>query len=86
MSEKSLLKNIFSNANLSIQEKERVLQSFYKVDFKKNDFLFKEGRTLNHYYFLEKGFVRSFTYDYDGNEVTTNFYSESEVVGKKMKH
>jgi len=80
MSEKNLLINIFSNANLSTQEMEMVLAPFTKVLFKKNDFLFKKGRTLNHYYFLEKGFIRSFTYDYDGNEVTTNFYSQSDIV------
>lgn len=80
MNKKDLLKNLFSSANLSIQEMEIVLKSFTQVIFKKNDFLFKEGETLNHYYFLEKGFVRSFIYDYDGNDVTTKFYSEPEII------
>lgn len=80
MIEKNFLNTIFSNTNLTIQEKEKVITSFSQITFKKNDFLFKKGRTLNHYYFLEKGFVRSFTHDYDGNEVTTKFYSESDIV------
>jgi len=80
MTKKNLLNTIFSNAKLTNQEKERVINSFTKVKFKKGDFLFKENQTLNHYYFLEKGFARSFTYDYDGMEVTTKFYSESNIV------
>lgn len=80
MIEENFLDNLFSKAKLTAEEKERVVNSFTKVAFQKNDFLFKEGLTLNHYYFLEKGFVRSFTYDYEGNEVTTKFYSESAIV------
>lgn len=80
MNKKKNLEKIFSNANLSIEEIEKVLKPFTKVVFNKKDLLFKEGQTLNHYYFLEKGFVRSFTYDYDGNEITTKFYAESEIV------
>ena len=80
MSEKSLLINIFSRANFSSQEMEMVLKHFTKVSFKKKDFLFKEGQTLDHYYFLDKGFIRSFTYDYNDNQVTTNFYSPSNIV------
>jgi CRP-like cAMP-binding protein len=80
MAKGNLLENIFSTLNFSEQEKETVIGSFEKVTFKKNEFLFKQGKVLNHYYFLEKGFIRSFTYDYDGNEVTTNFYAETEIV------
>lgn len=80
MLEKKLLNTIFSHANLSAPEKEKVLGAFSRVTFHKNEFLFKEGQTLHHYYFLEEGFVRSFTYDYDGNDVTTKFYSQPEIV------
>lgn len=80
MIEKQLLTKIFSRDNLSASDMEKVLASFTRVEFRKHDFLFKEGQTLNHYYFLETGFIRSFIYDYDGNEVTTKFYSEPEIV------
>lgn len=80
MIKKNLLNNIFANSKLTNDEKERVINSFTKVIFKKGDFLFKENQTLNHYYFLEKGFARSFIFDYNGIEVTTKFYSESNIV------
>lgn len=78
--EKHFLNNIFSDGNLSAQEKKSIVKSFCQISFKKNDFLFKKGQILNHYYFLEKGFVRSFIYDYNGNEVTTKFYSKQDIV------
>jgi len=80
MNNRNLLNEIFSNTPLSTQEKEKITGSFIKVNFKKNDLLFKEGKILNHYYFLEEGFVRSFTYNYDFNEITTNFYSKTEII------
>lgn len=80
MIEKHLLTRIFSGDNLSATEMEKVLSSFTRVEFRKHEFLFKEGNILNYYFFIESGFIRSFIYDYDGNEVTTKFYSEPEIV------
>ncbi len=65
MYKKTLLNHIFSNANFTSQEMEEVLELFVKDSFNKNDYIFREGSTLNHYYFLEKGFIRSFIYDYE---------------------
>jgi len=80
MNERELLETRFSNANLSRAERERVISAFNRVSFKKNAFIFKEGQILNEYYYLEEGFIRSFTYDSDEREVTTNFFSEPEIV------
>ncbi len=80
ISQKKILYSIFSSDNISSEERELIVQSFQKVEFKKNDLLFTEDQTLDRYYFLEKGFVRSFINDYNGNEVTTKFYSEPDIV------
>src|SRR5438046_873660 len=40
----------------------------------------KQGRVCNNYLFLENGFIRSYTFDLDGNEVTTEFYSSGQIV------
>ncbi|WP_221392647.1 Crp/Fnr family transcriptional regulator [Dyadobacter sp. NIV53] len=49
-------------------------------EFGKNEFLLKQGQISNEYLFLETGFIRVFTYDTDGNEVTTNIYSPNSMV------
>lgn len=46
----------------------------------KNQMHLTEGSVCDEYLFLEKGFMRAFAYDIEGNEVTTNFYSSGEVI------
>lgn len=58
----------------------QIASYFEPVVFYKNDFVLKEGKVCNDYIFLEKGFMRAYTFDADGNEVTTNFYGEQSVV------
>lgn len=73
--------SFFTNSNLVTKEKaELIAATFSAKELKKNDFLFKEGRVCNDYYFLEKGFIRAYAHDTDGNEVTTNFYLSGQIV------
>lgn len=51
-----------------------------KMIFQKGDFILEEGKTANEYYILEKGLARSFVNDFNGNDVTTHFFVEKEVV------
>jgi len=46
----------------------------------KNEFFLKEGKISNDYLFLESGFMRAYTFDTDGNEVTTYFYGKNRVI------
>jgi len=80
MRDKKLVLKIFENVHFSDDELQRVLEPFEQVVFKKNDVIFKKSRILNYYYFLQEGFIRSFTHDFGGNEVTTKFYSSEEIV------
>jgi CRP-like cAMP-binding protein len=57
-----------------------IADNFEPVSLSKNDFLLKIGNVNNEYFFLEKGFIRAYSFDTDGNEVTTNFYGQNSVV------
>ena len=57
-----------------------IANTFSPKKLSKNDFLLKEGKVCNEYFFLENGFMRAFAHDIDGNDVTTNFYSGNQVV------
>ncbi|HNW50690.1 MAG TPA: Crp/Fnr family transcriptional regulator [Prolixibacteraceae bacterium] len=48
---------------------------FTAFSFSKGTFLLEENKVNQRTYFLESGFVRSFTHDSEGNEVTTNIYT-----------
>lgn len=54
--------------------------NFKPIVFNKNDYLLKQGQISNDYLFLETGFIRAFTYDTEGNDVTTNLYSKNVIV------
>jgi CRP-like cAMP-binding protein len=71
----------FRDSNLvSSKTAEEIAAGFLPREIKKNEFLFKEGKICNEYFFLENGFIRAFAHDTEGNDVTTNFYSSNQVV------
>jgi CRP-like cAMP-binding protein len=57
-----------------------IADNFELMSICKNDFLLKEGKICNEYFFLEKGFMRAYTFDTEGKEVTTNFYGRNSIV------
>ena len=75
------LVQFFKSSNLvSVNAAEEIANTFSPKEIKKNEFLSKEGRINNEYFFFENGFIRSFAFDTEGNDVTTNFYSSGQVV------
>jgi len=62
------------------EELSEICLAHEKMVFQKGDFILEEGKTANEYYILEKGLARSFVNDFNGNDVTTHFFVEKEVV------
>ena len=80
MSSQKLIQ-FFKSSNLVSQKTaEEIAATFSPKEIKRNEFLFKEGRVCNDYFFLEHGFIRAFAIDTEGNDVTTNFYTSGQVV------
>jgi CRP-like cAMP-binding protein len=80
MKDEHFLKTIFVSTDYKASDIEWILPKFKQVKFAKNDFLLREGKTENYYWFLESGFVRSFVNDTNGNDITTNFYGPKDIV------
>jgi len=53
-----------------------------KMILTKNEFLLEEGKTANAYYLVETGLIRFYVHDFNGNEITTQFISENEIVNE----
>lgn len=62
------------------EELDEIFQAHEKVVFQKGHIILEEGKTANEYYILEKGLARSFVNDFSGNEVTTNFFADNEII------
>jgi len=79
--EKESLIQFLQNTNLvPFQKATEISNHFIYREIGKNEFFLKEGKICNEYLFLENGFMRAFAFDTDGNEITTNFYSNNQVV------
>lgn len=65
---------------MSQQHSETIVKLFQEKELSKNDFLLAEGKICNEYCFLEQGFMRAYTYDHEGNDVTIAFNSNNQVV------
>ncbi len=80
MNKENLVK-FFHNTNLvSLSTAHEIADRFTHKIIPKNQFLLTEGKISDEYLFLEKGYMRAFAHDLDGNEVSTNFCSSGQVV------
>lgn len=57
-----------------------IASEFQQRELKKGDLLLQTGKVSDEYLFLERGFIRSYLFDTEGNEITMNFYSQNEMV------
>jgi CRP-like cAMP-binding protein len=80
MTEKSFLLNIFNENNFKTEELQKILSQYERKEFSKNDYLIKEGTVADYYYFIESGFARSYVIDQEGNDITTKFFSGTDIV------
>lgn len=76
----SLFTHVYSYPLLSQNGIETIAQAHQKLEIKKRQLLLEHGKTANDYFLIEKGLFRVFSYDYNGNEVTTGFYGENEIL------
>lgn len=66
---------LFQSSDLDL-----IFSAHQEVFFPKGDFLLKKGQVANEYFIMESGLARTFLYDYEGNEITTGFFGNNEVV------
>jgi CRP-like cAMP-binding protein len=60
---------------MPLEKAKLFVAQFEPLEVLKNELLLKENKISKDSYFLESGFIRSYTFDNDGEEVTTNIFS-----------
>jgi CRP-like cAMP-binding protein len=81
MNSKESFKQFIKNTISATPEMlEQITDQFEEVTIPKNSFFLKAGSYADHYMFLSSGFLRAYTLDQDGDEVTTGFYSSPSMV------
>ncbi len=78
---KEKLVRFFRDTNLvGMKRAEEFSEHFHRRHFAKYDFFLREGKISDEYLYLEDGCMRSFAYDTEGNDITTNFSTGNQVV------
>ena len=57
-----------------------ICDAHQRVEFQKWDYFLEKGKMANEYFIIESGLVRAFTHNYKGEEITTDFIGENEIV------
>ncbi len=74
------LKSTYQYPGMSSAELDTIVSMHHQIAFKKGDFLLQEGEVSNCYYIVQEGIIRSFIYDFDGNDITTDFFCIDDLV------
>jgi CRP-like cAMP-binding protein len=74
------LEVIYQNPLLTAPDLEIIFQAHQKITFKKGDFLLQKGQVAQAYYCVEQGLIRSYVYDFNGNDITTGFIGRDEIA------
>ncbi|MET3878551.1 Crp/Fnr family transcriptional regulator [Chitinophaga sp. OAE865] len=77
MNKESLVQFIQQVLPMSQAKAGQVVEKFKPMQFERNGHVLEAGKVCHTSHFIEKGIIRSYTYDVDGNEVTTAFYPEN---------
>lgn len=77
---KDFFQTIYNSPYISETDYDEIANAHNKMDIQQGHILLEEGKIANEYYLIEKGLFRSFVCDYNGDEVTTEFYCPEELL------
>ena len=76
----TFFERIYNHPTWTEQEYNALMNAHEKVEFKKGEFILKQGEVSNEYYCLEYGLMRSFAISSEGDEITTGFFGDNSLV------
>jgi CRP-like cAMP-binding protein len=80
MNRENLEKYYQSVLPMSLATAKQLTEKSEFIEIGKNELLIKENKISDKSYFLEAGFIRSYTFSSNGEEVTTNIFSAPCIV------
>jgi len=72
--------SIYKHHLINKEELQEIIGVHEKVNFTKGSFFLESGKVANEYYLIEEGLCRAYVHDYNGNEITTDFYSVNDLL------
>lgn len=76
----TIFSSTYRHPLLTGEDLNKIASAHNRLRLGKGHVLLQEGQTANEYYILESGLIRAYVLDYEGNEITTEFFTEGEIV------
>jgi CRP-like cAMP-binding protein len=78
----NFIRNTLSSSNLPVsgQVLEDIVEYFEPKSFARHDYLLTIGKVNTFHFFMVEGFMRAFTHNPQGEEVTTDFFNSDRPV------
>ncbi len=73
------IKETIPHFNIDMQSLEKTAEYFEELELEKGEFLLKQGKRSGYFIMLE-GYLRAYTFNEVGDEITTYFYPSNRVV------
>lgn len=77
---KEALHEVYNHPLLLKKDLDAICDTHTLVEFPKGQLLLTEGQVSNEYFIVEEGLVRSFVYNYEGEDITTGFAGKKDVL------
>ncbi|SEW53474.1 Crp/Fnr family transcriptional regulator [Chitinophaga arvensicola] len=71
---------IYQHPLLKKEDYKEIGKAHTRIAFRQGAMPLEIGKTAKEFYLIENGLFRSFLYDYNGNETTTEFYCANEIL------
>jgi CRP-like cAMP-binding protein len=80
MENKELTNFILGIVPILVEDAQFIADHFQYFMLKKGEKILQNGKVSDDYIYLSEGLIRTFLYDLEGNEVTTDFFTEKNIV------
>ena len=80
----NLFQNIYKHPLIGAQELQQIQKAHQPIAFRKGDFILCKDEIARGYLILQTGVARAFVYDYEGNDITTDFFCEGEIIVQEL--
>lgn len=74
--------SIYRHPLFTESDMQEILAVHKKLSVPKGAYLLKKGKIASAYYLVEKGLARFYVHDFNGNEITTQFICENEIINE----
>lgn len=75
-----ILRLAYQHPSFRTADLDMICGAHIKSHVGKGEFLLQKDQIANEYYVMESGLARTYLYDFEGNEITTGFIGNQEVV------